>query len=271
MPELPEVETTRRGIQPHILDRAITELVVRNRNFRWPVARNLASKLVGQKIQKVDRRAKYLLLHMEKGCLILHLGMSGSLSIVNDNSPPLKHDHIDINFDSSTTLRFRDPRRFGAVLFANKDVERHKLISHLGPEPLGKQLSGVYLFNKSRGIKQSVKTFIMDNHIVVGVGNIYASEALFLCRISPKRQAGRISAQRFEKLSRAIKDVLKRAIKAGGTTLRDFSNGDGQPGYFQQKLNVYAREGEPCLVCKTAIKQVRLRQRSTFYCSNCQC
>lgn len=270
MPELPEVETTRRGIAPHIANRRISELIIRHAKLRWPVPRDLNRKLAGEVIRAVERRAKYLLLTTDAGTLILHLGMSGSLRIVNTNQKPGKHDHVDIVFDNDKVLRLTDPRRFGAVLFTKEDPEKHELIAHLGPEPLGKSLSGDYLYSQSRGRKTAVKQFIMDGRIIVGVGNIYANEALFIAGINPKRAAGKIGRERYQQLVDAIKGVLSQAIKQGGTSLRDFVGGDGRPGYFAQELKVYGREGEACINCSKAIKQLRQGQRSTFYCPHCQ-
>ncbi|MCW9088338.1 MAG: bifunctional DNA-formamidopyrimidine glycosylase/DNA-(apurinic or apyrimidinic site) lyase [Gammaproteobacteria bacterium] len=270
MPELPEVETTCRGIAPHIKGRAIRDIIIRQPKLRWPVPRGLKQKLAGRTIRAVERRAKYLLLGFDNGTLILHLGMSGSLRIVAGGTPVGKHDHVDIVLDSNTTLRLTDPRRFGAVLWSSDDPQQHALIAHLGPEPLSDAFSGDYLFRRSRGRKGSVKQLIMEGKVVVGVGNIYASESLFLAGINPKRAAGKVSRERMERLVGAIKTVLAAAIEQGGTTLRDFVGGDGRPGYFAQQLNVYAREGLPCPGCGRPIKQITLGQRSTYYCPHCQ-
>lgn len=270
MPELPEVETTRIGIAPHVLGEHIKDVIIRDRRLRWPVPIQLRKTLTGSTVRKLSRRGKYLLFHTEKGCIILHLGMSGSLRIITNDIPAEKHDHLDFVFKSGCRLRFRDPRRFGCILWTTNDPEQHVLLSNLGPEPLSEGLNGDYLFQKSRKRTQSVKTFIMDSRIVVGVGNIYANEALFAAGIHPKRKAGRITRERYARLSKAIKDVLKQALAKGGTTLRDFVNGLGEPGYFRHELQVYDRAGEPCIKCKLPIKQLRLGQRSTFYCSHCQ-
>lgn len=270
MPELPEVETTRRGIAPHITGTTVTDVIVRHHQLRWPIPRGLKSRLVGHSIKSVSRRAKYLLLTFDHGTLLLHLGMSGSLRIITADTAPGKHDHIDIVIRDRQALRLTDPRRFGAVLWSSDDPHQHELIAHLGPEPLGDEFNGEYLFLRSRGRKNTIKQFIMDGKIVVGVGNIYASESLFLAGIHPKRIAGKVSRDRMEKLAHAIKQVLAEAIKQGGTTLRDFVGGDGKPGYFAQQLNVYGREGEPCHTCGTAIKHLVLGQRSTYYCPSCQ-
>ena len=269
MPELPEVETSRRGIEPWIVDTTIAEVRVHDRRLRWPVARGIEGKLRGQSIESVGRRAKYILINTGSGTAMLHLGMTGSVFIVDQGAPAAIHDHIDIELDSGKMLRFRDPRRFGSFHWT-VDPLQHPLLEKLGPEPLGDEFSGDYLFDTSRGRRVSVKQFIMNAHIVVGVGNIYASESLFLAGINPKRAAGRISRERYGRLSDAIKDVLSRAIKAGGTTLRDFYGGDGEPGYFKQQLEVYDREGEHCRVCNTVVTAFVQGQRSTYYCKRCQ-
>ena len=269
MPELPEVETSRRGIEPWIVDRRIEGVTVRDRRLRWPVPRGIEGKLRGRTILSVGRRAKYLLINTDSGTAIVHLGMTGSVFIVDWDTPAGIHDHFDIELDSGKALRFRDPRRFGSFLFSKRPVE-HPLLAKLGPEPLGAAFDGEYLWRKSRGRKVSVKQFIMNAHVVVGVGNIYASESLFLAGINPKRAAGRVARQRYELLAGAIRDVLSRAIQAGGTTLRDFYGGDGEPGYFRQQLEVYDREGEHCRTCNTIIKAIVQGQRSTYYCKTCQ-
>ena len=270
MPELPEVETTRSGIASHVTSHPIKNVVVRQRQLRWPVPANLNKKLQGQIIHSVTRRGKYLLLSTQPGTLIIHLGMSGSLRIASTTTPPQKHDHVDIIFDNDTLLRLRDPRRFGAVLWTSRDVLQHKLLKDLGVEPLTRELSCDYLYRASRHRKVAIKQFIMDSHIIVGIGNIYANEALYIAGIRPTIAAKSISKIRMEKLVVAIKQVLKKAIKSGGTTLRDFSQGDGQPGYFKQKLNVYGRADEPCPTCNTPIKLIRQGQRASFYCPHCQ-
>ena len=269
MPELPEVETSRRGIEPWIVDRSIVDVVVRDRRLRWPVPRGIESKLRGRTIESVGRRAKYLLINTDGGTAIVHLGMTGSVFVVERGAPAGVHDHFDLEFDSGKALRFRDPRRFGSFLWSRKPLE-HPLLAALGPEPLGNAFGGDYLWEKSRGRKVSVKQFIMNAQVVVGVGNIYASESLFLAGINPKRAAGRVARHRYQVLAAAIRDVLSRAIKAGGTTLRDFYGGDGEPGYFRQQLEVYDREGQHCRQCNTLIKAIVQGQRSTYYCKTCQ-
>lgn len=270
MPELPEVETARRGIQPHITAASVTRVVIRQSRLRWPIPARLKTLLPGQHIDAVTRRGKYLLLKTDAGSIIIHLGMSGSLRIVDAALAPEKHDHIDIVFATGMALRLRDPRRFGAVLWTNSDPAQHKLLKSLGPEPLEASFTADYLFGRSRGKSVNIKTFIMNSSTVVGVGNIYASEALYLAGINPHTAAGRISLARYTLLVDAIKNVLQQAIDSGGTTLRDFTDGAGRPGYFRQQLNVYGRTGEPCPQCGTAIKSFRQNQRATFYCPQCQ-
>ena len=269
MPELPEVETTRRGIAPHITGRRIARIIVRDSRLRWPVPADLAGRFTGQTVERIDRRAKYLIFNTHAGAMIMHLGMSGRLQVVPQDHAVGKHDHVDVVMDSGYALRFRDPRRFGSVLFS-ADPPSHPLLASLGPEPLGDEFNGDYLYRASRGRKLAIKAFIMDAKVVVGVGNIYASEALYLAGIHPLRAAGRVSRQRMEDLAQVITQVLARAIEAGGTTLRDFFGGDGSPGYFSQQLNAYGRTGEPCNGCGKPITQRVIGQRSTFYCTTCQ-
>jgi len=270
MPELPEVETTRRGIAPHLTGHAVTDVIARHAQLRWPVPRGLAAKLGGCVVQAVERRAKYLLLRFEHGTLILHLGMSGSLRLVDADTPAGKHEHFDLVLDSGRALRLTDPRRFGAVLWTKDDPMQHELLCDLGPEPLGDDFDAGYLYLATRKRKTAIKLCIMDSKVVVGVGNIYASEALFRAGIHPSRAAGVLSQERCARLVAAIKDVLREAIRQGGTTLRDFTGGDGKPGYFAQQLRVYGRAGEPCTACGATIRQVRHGQRSTYYCPRCQ-
>jgi formamidopyrimidine-DNA glycosylase len=269
MPELPEVETTLRGIKPHLLNQRTSRVIIRNPNLRWPVPTETL-KAEGQKFISLNRRGKYLLLKMEKGGLIIHLGMSGSLRILLQPQAPEKHDHIDIELTNGACLRFNDPRRFGAFLWADGDMMTHELLRKLGPEPLSGDFTADYLYRQSRGRKVAIKNFIMNGHVVVGVGNIYASEALFMAGIHPLRAAGRISRQRYEGLVSAIRDVLERAIRQGGTTLRDFADSDGAPGYFAQELLVYDRGGSDCFQCGNSIRQKVIGQRSSYYCATCQ-
>lgn len=269
MPELPEVETSRRGILPHIKGQVISSVIIRKATLRWPIPAELSHYLAKQRILDVTRRGKYLLLHTRKGYAILHLGMSGRLRILPSEQPAQKHDHVDICFTHGLCLRFTDPRRFGALLWTN-DPNNHPLLAELGVEPLTKQFTADYLFQLSRKRSLTIKQFIMDSHIVVGVGNIYANEALFSAGIHPKRAAGRITLQRYQQLVIAIKAILKQAIQRGGTTLRDFQNSAGKPGYFQQQLQIYGRQGQACLQCKDILREIRLSQRSSVYCPTCQ-
>ena len=270
MPELPEVETTRRGIAPHVEGRRVEAVLVREKRLRWPIPATLARELPGQRIDSIERRAKYLILRSEAGCLLVHLGMSGSLRIVSPDEPVRKHDHVDIQLTGAKVLRFHDPRRFGCMLWVKGNVDEHPLLAGLGPEPLAEDFTAEYLFTRSRKRKAPVKSFIMDQRIVVGVGNIYANEALFPAGISPRRKAGKVTRAQYAALVAEIKAVLKRAITSGGTTLRDFIGGDGKPGYFKQSLNVYGRGGEPCVNCRSTLTEFRLGQRTTVYCPKCQ-
>jgi len=270
MPELPEVETTRRGIEPHLVGERIAGLVLRTVKLRWPLDPLLCDVLPGQTVRSVERRAKYLLLRLDRGTILLHLGMSGALRLVTAGTMPGKHDHVDLLLSSGQVLRFQDPRKFGALLWVTGDPYLHPLLARLGPEPLGADLNGTALRKAARARRIAVKSFIMDQQTVVGVGNIYASEALFRAGIRPTLAAGRISLARWKRLAEAIKQVLQEAIAAGGTTLQDFSQSDGRPGYFKQQLLVYGRAGEPCTVCHEPIESIRLGQRSTYYCRYCQ-
>jgi formamidopyrimidine-DNA glycosylase len=270
MPELPEVETTRRGIERHLRGRRVNAVRVRERRLRRPVPRQLERELPGQIITGVERRGKYLLLRTPAGAVLIHLGMSGSLRIVAPEQPAQKHDHVDILCAGGVCLRLRDPRRFGVMLWVKGDPHRHALLRGIGPEPLGAEFGGACLHAAARGRRTAVKPFIMDAGVVAGVGNIYANEALLRAGIDPRRAAGRISAARYERLAAAIRAVLQEAIAQGGTTLRDFYHGTGEPGYFRIRLAVYGREGEPCVRCGRPIRCVRQAQRSTYYCGHCQ-
>jgi len=270
MPELPEVETSRRGIEPHIINKKVTAVIIRQKQLRWPIPATLKTQLVNHKIDSVERRGKYILLRTQAGTVILHLGMSGSLRILKKSIAAEKHDHVDIVFNNNKILRLRDPRRFGAVLWTKTDPLKHKLLKSLGPEPLEDEFTAEYLFVTSRNRKVAIKTFLMNSHIVVGVGNIYANESLFAAGINPKRAANKISLAHYQKLVPEIKRILKQSIEQGGTTLKDFINEDGKPGYFQQTLSVYGRTSEPCINCTKPIKQITQAQRSTFYCAHCQ-
>jgi formamidopyrimidine-DNA glycosylase len=270
MPELPEVETTRRGIAPQIVGRRVTRVLVRQPRLRWRVPAALARELPGHAIRDVERRAKYLLLRTDAGTAILHLGMSGSVRIVPCATPPAAHDHLDIVFDDGRCLRLRDPRRFGTLLWTTRDPLAHKLLRDLGPEPLDEGFDGNYLYRVTRGRRLAARDLLLNSRVVAGVGNIYANEALFSAGIRPTRAAGRLRHAECARLVTAVRDTLSKAIRAGGTTLRDFMNADGLPGYFQQTLKVYGRAGEPCPRCGTRVRLKRLGQRSAYYCPRCQ-
>lgn len=268
MPELPEVETSRRGIEPHLVEQTIQHLVIRQNKLRWPISSEIVT-LKNQQIISVQRRAKYLLIELKCGWIIIHLGMSGSVRILPSDSPAQKHDHIDMLLTSGMMLRYTDPRRFGAWLWCNS-LATSSVLSHLGPEPLSEEFSSDYLFSRSRKRKTAIKSWIMDNKIVVGIGNIYASESLFLAGLHPDRAAGSLAKEEITKLVVAIKTVLQQSIERGGTTLRDFLQSDGKPGYFAQELQVYGRAGEKCHHCKQTIKSSKHGQRTTFFCPICQ-
>jgi formamidopyrimidine-DNA glycosylase len=270
MPELPEVETVVRGIEPLIIKQEILELVLRTAKLRYPLEQCLCELLPGQQIISVKRRAKYILVGLSRGSLIIHLGMTGVLRVVPAETTEQKHDHIDLIFSNGYALRFSDPRRFGVFLYTEDPLTQHPLLKNLGPEPLNEDFSVDYLYQRSRKRSQAVKPFIMDQKNVVGVGNIYANEALFRAGIDPRRPAGKISFKRYQLLVEKIKQVLGEAIASGGTTISDFRRSDGRPGYFAQQLQVYGREGQPCLQCGAALKGLRLGQRSTCYCPHCQ-
>ena len=270
MPELPEVETTRRGIAPALVGRRIAEVVVRDRRLRWPIAGHLEETLRNQTVRSVERRAKYLLIRFDEGTLILHLGMSGSLRIIDASAAPRPHDHWDIALDSGNLLRFHDPRRFGSVHWTSADPHQHPLLKKLAPEPLSGAFDAAYLYRATRKRAVAIKQFIMNSQVVVGVGNIYASEALFRAGIAPRRAARRVTRLEAGALAAAIKSVLAEAIEIGGTTLRDYVNPQGIPGYFRQKLFVYERQGQPCRRCRMPVKQFTQGQRSTFWCTHCQ-
>jgi formamidopyrimidine-DNA glycosylase len=269
MPELPEVEITRRGIAPLVVGRTVERVVLRRRDLRWPIPHALSSTLTGQRIDAVERRAKYLLLRTRAGSALLHLGMSGSLSITDPAVPPRRHDHYDIVFDSGTALRCNDPRRFGCLLW-QQPGDVHPLLRGLGPEPLSNDFDGDWLWARSRGRRAAVKPFLMDQAIVVGVGNIYASEALFIAGVHPKRAAGAISRRRYARVAAAVRSVLEYAIACGGTTLRDFLAPDGARGFFKQELLVYDRAGHPCKRCGAMIRAQTIGQRRSYWCPRCQ-
>ncbi len=269
MPELPEVETVLRGLAPFLIGQRLSGALVREPRLRWPVPDDLDALLAGRRIDRLERRGKYLIMTLDRGHLILHLGMSGSLRIVEAAAPVEKHDHLDLLLDTGARLRYRDPRRFGALLWSD-DPSSHPLIAPLGIEPLAPGFDGDWLHRASRHIRAPVKSWLMDAHTIVGIGNIYANEALFHAGIHPLLPAGRLSRPRCRKLADAIRDTLNRAIEAGGSTLRDFVNGHGEPGYFQQTYYVYGRAGEPCRQCGAPIRSTRLGNRTTCFCSSCQ-
>ncbi|MFK8082182.1 MAG: bifunctional DNA-formamidopyrimidine glycosylase/DNA-(apurinic or apyrimidinic site) lyase [Granulosicoccus sp.] len=269
MPELPEVETTRRGIEPYLLNQRITRLAIHDRRLRWPVPAEVQA-LQGAIVTAIDRRGKYLLIRIKSGTAIVHLGMSGSLRVCTGDEPRRKHDHFEITTAAGSIIRYHDPRRFGCLLWQAHDSPDHALLSKLGPEPLSELFDALHLFKATRNRQVAIKNLIMNSQVVVGVGNIYASESLFMSGIRPGRAARRVTRKECEKLVQMIKEVLQHSITQGGTTLRDFVNSDGNPGYFAQSLNVYGREGEPCHHCGSAIRQRVLGQRSTFYCNQCQ-
>lgn len=270
MPELPEVETIRRCVAPEVIDRTVTDVIIRNANLRRPVTPILPDCIRGRKINSVARRGKYLLFHCENGTLIVHLGMSGRILLEPNTKPAAKHDHIDFILNNGKLLRLNDPRRFGCVLWTFESPLLHPLLRDLGPEPLTEHFTGRYLYERSRSRSQTVKEFIMNSRVVVGVGNIYASESLFAAKTHPTRPAGRISLQRYQQLAAAVKEVLTNAVARGGTTFRDFRDTAGNPGYFQLELKVYQRTGQPCCVCGQPIATIRQAQRATFFCRKCQ-
>ncbi len=270
MPELPEVETTRRGIEPVLKGQIIKRLVIRQPALRWPIPGDLPHNVEGQRIERIDRRAKYLLLRIPAGAVLVHLGMSGSLRIVAPSDPLRPHDHVDFVTESGQAVRYHDPRRFGSILWQPGHADDHPLLASLGPEPLGDQFSGERLYQRSRGRRVAVKSFIMSAQVVVGVGNIYASEALYRAGIRPTRAAGRVSLARYEQLAQDIREVLSEAIEQGGSTLRDFVQPDAMPGYFAQQLAVYDRAGKPCHGCGEAIKRQVIGQRASYFCGRCQ-
>jgi len=268
MPELPEVETTCRGIEPHLRAQKITRVILRHTRLRWPISDEVGN-LQGRQIEAVSRRGKYLLMRLDQGNLIWHLGMTGSMKILPVGSAAETHEHVEMHMANGHALKFRDPRRFGACLYTGLDPLQHRLLQNLGPEPLGETFDADYLYRKCRNRSAAIKTVIMNSHIVVGVGNIYASEALYLAGIRPSRPAGRISKARIAKLVTSIQQILQAAIKQGGTTLQDFTQADGKPGYFGQSLMVYGNR-ESCKVCGKAIKHIVQGQRSSYYCPGCQ-
>lgn len=270
MPELPEVETVMRGIIPHLVNQHIADVVIRQKQLRWPIPPYLAKNLQGQMINHISRRGKYLLLNTQKGTVIIHLGMSGHLRVLSKPEEPNKHDHVDLILDNGCLMRFNDPRRFGTILWTSDDPLLHPLLSELGPEPLSEDFNGGYLFQRAQRRHIAIKQFIMDGRIVVGVGNIYANEALFIAKIHPLTSAGKISFKQYKILVAAIKKILSAAIESGGSTIRDFLNSSGKPGYFVQHLQVYGRDGMPCNKCRSLLEEIRISDRSSVFCPNCQ-
>ncbi len=270
MPELPEVETVRRGIAPHLVGQTVVRVVVRQPRLRWPVPEELATMLPGQVIRRVDRRAKYLLLRTDAGTALFHLGMTGQLRVLPTATPLRKHDHADLALADGHCLRFNDSRRFGALLWTVEPPEQHPLLQSLGLEPFDAAFSGVYLHQRAQGRMPAVKTLVMDNHVLVGVGNIYANESLHAAGIDPRRPAGQVTLAEYQRLAAMVREILGEAIHQGGTTLRDFVGGEGEPGYFQQSLRVYGRYLAPCAACGESIQRCRLGQRATYYCPRCQ-
>lgn len=270
MPELPEVETTCRALKKYVIDQVIDHLIIRQHSLRWPITAGLEQKISDQKILNLSRRGKYLLFQMSHGILILHLGMSGRLNIFTKKTELKKHDHVDIYLKNGNLLRYHDPRRFGAILWTEDALEQHPLFKHLGIEPLSKSFTGAYLYTKTRARSTPIKSFLMNSKLIVGIGNIYAQEALFIARIHPQKPAKNLSQQAANDLVAAIKLVLRRALKSGGTTFRDFQNPLGTTGYFQNKLQVYGRETKPCINCNKELQLIRMNGRSTVFCARCQ-
>jgi formamidopyrimidine-DNA glycosylase len=270
LPELPEVETTRRGIEPYAVGRKIVRLAVHEPRLRWPVAKDMPRQVAGQRILATGRRAKYLLFELDSGTLLLHLGMSGSLRVLPTTTARVAHDHVDLVLDSGQSLRFNDPRRFGSLHYTSEPVDEHPLLIRLAPEPFDRRFNAEYLWSITRRRRVAIKQLLMNSQLVVGVGNIYASEALFRARIRPQRQARSLSRAEAARLVRAVRAVLRAAIRVGGTTLRDYVGADGAAGYFSQKLFVYERAGKPCRICRAKLRHVNQGQRSSYYCPTCQ-
>jgi len=269
MPELPEVETTKRGLEQHVVGRQVLSAQIHQKQLRWEIPSHLPTTIKGEFIKKISRRAKYILIKFSNGTLVMHLGMSGSVSVVPSDEVLKKHHHFELILDNTTSMRFHDPRRFGSILWQQNN-EQLSLFKNLGPEPLSSEFNDNTLYLSSRGRKKNIKAFIMDSNIVVGVGNIYASESLFLAGISPKKVAGKTSKKRYQVLTQCIKQILSEAINNGGTTLNDFSNIDGEPGYFSQVLSVYGRNDMSCYQCNGTIKRIVQNQRASYYCPRCQ-
>ena len=271
MPELPEVETTLLGLKPHILQQTILAVTIRQHQLRWPISPELSTVVIGQTIQTLQRRGKYILLGLQTGSLLVHLGMSGRFCIIPTATTPGKHDHVDIQMSTQTVLRYTDPRRFGAMIWIPGSTPLdHPLLNKLGMEPFDPEFNGHYLWQKAQTKKMPLKAFIMDQHIVVGVGNIYATEALFTTGLHPALPAKRITPSQMDALAKAIQTLLNHAIQAGGTSLKDFLQTDGKPGYFKFQLQIYDRAGQPCPICETSLEKMLIGQRSSVFCKNCQ-
>lgn len=270
MPELPEVETIKRGLSPLIISQTLEKITIRQSKLRWPIESYLSKITAQQTIRHIDRRGKYLLFQFDHGTLIIHLGMSGSLVFHTKYSLPAKHDHVDFVFNGGNILRYNDPRRFGAILWTDAPLNEHKLFSKLGPEPLSRKFNAKYLHQRAERKTIAIKKFIMDSHVVVGVGNIYANEALFSAGIHPLTAANKVSFEKISALVKTIKATLRSAIKSGGTTLKDFKNSTGKPGYFKQKLLVYGRANQACMSCSNQLEEIRIDSRSTVFCPHCQ-
>lgn len=270
MPEMPEVETTKRGVEPYVINQPFNQVIIRQQQLRWPIPKDLAKNITRKKLLGLSRRAKYLLFHFSTGTMLIHLGMSGHLHIVKQNTPAQKHDHVDFLLGNNYSLRYTDPRRFGAILWTDIPADEHPLLCKLGPEPLSTNFNSRYLATACNKRRQPIKQAIMDNHVVVGVGNIYASESLFHAKINPNRAAAELTTAEYQALTKSIKHILKKAIKAGGTTLKDFLHADGKPGYFRHQLQVYGRAEADCYDCNSKILSQRISQRNTFYCPTCQ-
>ncbi len=270
MPELPEVETTRRGIEPYAVGRKIVRLAVHEPRLRWPVAKDMPRQVAGQRILATGRRAKYLLFELDSGTLLLHLGMSGSLRVLPTTTARIAHDHVDLVLDSGQSLRFNDPRRFGSLHYTSGPADEHPLLIRLAPEPFDRRFNADYLWSVTRRRRVAIKQLLMNSHLVVGVGNIYANEALFRARIRPQRKARSLSRVEAARLVRAVRTVLRAAIRLGGTTLRDYVGADGAAGYFSQKHFVYERAGKPCRICRAKLRHLNQGQRSSYYCPTCQ-
>jgi formamidopyrimidine-DNA glycosylase len=270
MPELPEVETTRRGVAPHVEGQKVTAVRIYDHRLRWPVPRDLPRRLIGRAVDRVDRRSKYLLFRVGADTLLVHMGMTGSLRVFNQPPPKAAHDHVDLEFANGVVLRYRDPRRFGAMLWSPASANDHRLLARLGVEPLSPGFDGAYLFRATRKRRAAIKLVLMDSHVVVGVGNIYANESLFRAGIRPDRAAHRVGRLRLGRLAEAVRATLTDAIAKGGSTLRDYVDSRGEPGYFQLDYFVYDRKGEPCRICATPIRMRRMGGRATYYCPRCQ-